>query len=415
MKKYYQLVLIVITSLSLLCFVFYKHEYDRLRKVLEVLDFFGTGKVTTERLLIASSGASCSVNDAQIYPDYWQQYDENLQFYSAYKISHDKGWSINSLAVIQKGKTVPLDNVVCAIVSGDASADKFEGTIEWKQIGKSNETQSSAYIVTCNVPELQGDSHLILFFDGSSPTKALALPLHVSTEVDKYSLIVNSLCVIPTQPYWQPKEVVRFVSYYASLGIGSIYLYHQGISTDVVTSLNKLVSRGNQSVMVHLLLWNSPSKLLDFDLIQSDCVWRHGGRPGSVITLQMGHYFVPHDDSNLSVFLKKLKPSSESTYQARIETHSYCSNTFNLDANQLTRFGLKRKKTLREQVSTSILGWSEPPSTSDVIETVKIDPLTAKMIVLEHCPTASIDILHEETDPITQKFTKVIASLHPSL
>jgi len=41
MRKYYKLALMVVTVLSLVCFAFYKTQYDRLYKVLQVLEYFG--------------------------------------------------------------------------------------------------------------------------------------------------------------------------------------------------------------------------------------------------------------------------------------------------------------------------------------------------------------------------------------
>ena len=43
MRKYSKLLLIVITLVSLVCFVFYKTQYDKLYNVLQVLEFFGDG------------------------------------------------------------------------------------------------------------------------------------------------------------------------------------------------------------------------------------------------------------------------------------------------------------------------------------------------------------------------------------
>ena len=42
MRKYYTLVLITVTLVSLVCLVFYKTQYDKLYNVLQVLEFFGS-------------------------------------------------------------------------------------------------------------------------------------------------------------------------------------------------------------------------------------------------------------------------------------------------------------------------------------------------------------------------------------
>ncbi len=42
MKNYYKLILVTVTVVSVVCFLFYKTQYDKLYNVLEVLEFFGT-------------------------------------------------------------------------------------------------------------------------------------------------------------------------------------------------------------------------------------------------------------------------------------------------------------------------------------------------------------------------------------
>lgn len=42
MKKYQQLLIVSLGLVSFICFLIYKHEYDRLRNVLEVLEVFGS-------------------------------------------------------------------------------------------------------------------------------------------------------------------------------------------------------------------------------------------------------------------------------------------------------------------------------------------------------------------------------------
>jgi hypothetical protein len=42
MKKYQQLLIVSLGLLSFISFLIYKHEYDRLRNVLEVLEVFGS-------------------------------------------------------------------------------------------------------------------------------------------------------------------------------------------------------------------------------------------------------------------------------------------------------------------------------------------------------------------------------------
>ena len=44
MRKYYKLLLLVITALSVVFLLFYKTQYDKLYGVLQVMEFFGEGR-----------------------------------------------------------------------------------------------------------------------------------------------------------------------------------------------------------------------------------------------------------------------------------------------------------------------------------------------------------------------------------
>jgi len=50
MKKYQQLLIVSLGLVSFVCFLIYKHEYDRLRNVLEVLEVFGAPPNRTGQL-----------------------------------------------------------------------------------------------------------------------------------------------------------------------------------------------------------------------------------------------------------------------------------------------------------------------------------------------------------------------------
>ena len=47
MRKFSKLTLVIITAVSLLCFLFYKIQYDKLYNVLQMLEFFGTAQQQT--------------------------------------------------------------------------------------------------------------------------------------------------------------------------------------------------------------------------------------------------------------------------------------------------------------------------------------------------------------------------------
>lgn len=195
MRKYSQLLLLILSAISILCFVFYKHEYDRLRKVLEVLDFFGSPVTELgDKALIPMS--ECKNGSVEFIPDLWRLYEDEIYFYSSFQTANEKGWSMNSLATVGKESSAARKRSSCALLSGDGTADDhFEGTIEWKQIA--NDSTSLAFSVICNVPEMQGNSHLFSVYDDKS-TVQLNTPLHLSSELHEvnYSYNISKLKIL---------------------------------------------------------------------------------------------------------------------------------------------------------------------------------------------------------------------------
>ena len=144
MKKYSQLLLLIFSVISILCFVFYKHEYDRLRKVLEVLDIFGTPVTDSANGALLLPALDCRNGSVEFIPDLWRLYEDEIFVYSSFQTPNEKGWSMNSLAVANRDSVAARKRASCALRVGDGTVDdRFEGTIEWKKIG--NDTHATAY------------------------------------------------------------------------------------------------------------------------------------------------------------------------------------------------------------------------------------------------------------------------------
>ena len=398
MRKYYQLLLFILSAVSILCFVFYKHEYDRLRKVLEVLDFFGPS-VTEPIPKPEFIEAACVNGSVEFIPDFWHKYDNDVEIYAAFKIANEKGWSINSVAVVGRDSPSALRHSSCALISGDVSDDKFEGTIEWKKIENENNSLA-AYTVTCNVPEMIGNSHLFSLYDSKVTLQPLNIPLHLGPTHPKDH--ATSLCVISNDPYWHTGDLVDFIQYYTLLGVDNFYLYHRGIGDQVISALKALVlTRGN--VTVHLAMWNrqSSSSLLDYALISHDCAWRHGAKLGPAVTVHFGHFLVLSKGLGLKEFLLQLRGhGTESSYEARIPLHSICSNgTSGTENIRLPRMINPKRK----QFKTGLVRWTEAPNHPGNPETVKIDSHMAKLLIFESCSTSS----KAEDDPFVRRFNAI--------
>lgn len=84
MKKISKLALLVAASVSFVCFVFYKYQYDKLYNVLQVLEFFGSPETPD------SSGKGRKTGNLRYgfgssgRPSAWKRLDPNRSVYGAY-------------------------------------------------------------------------------------------------------------------------------------------------------------------------------------------------------------------------------------------------------------------------------------------------------------------------------------------
>ncbi len=90
MRKYYKLALVVVTVVSLVCFVFYKTQYDRLYNVLQVLEFFGGDGVGVGVGVGRGSPDALSCSHAAWSPPSFRALGPDVQVYSAFCAGGDE-------------------------------------------------------------------------------------------------------------------------------------------------------------------------------------------------------------------------------------------------------------------------------------------------------------------------------------
>jgi len=363
---------------------------------MEVLDIFGS--TVTEKYKPPEQCFNRSLNTS---PDFWHKYAEGFYVYSAFKVSNEKDWSMNSIAIIAKHSqsSALMKESLCALITGDPTEEKFEGTIEWKEIFKND--VFTTYSLTCNVPEIRGNSHLFSLYDTKS--NQLNFPLHLSPESKDNEA---SLCVISNEPYWKPSELIKFIHYYSQLGIDNFYLYHRGVSDQVISTLEQFAPE-DRNVAIHLLTWNLPfsQSTVDLSLLQLACDLRQNDKT-TAVSLQMGHYLVTWAEFTVADFVKRQSQGPESIYEADLSIQSVCSNISTPKNFQLVKNNFQLVKNTETKQSSARVRWTRSRHTNH-LETIKIQSKTAKMFVFEPCSMSSSDKVDDD-DPLLSKFSKLV-------
>lgn len=111
MRKYYRLILFIFLFLSTISLLFYWHEYNRLRYVLEVLNFFGQPpevSVTSDCLLNTSlfSTENATIPDSVV--PVWHRLGNDLFVFSAFWEVVGKKEHVKSIGVARYAATLKL-------------------------------------------------------------------------------------------------------------------------------------------------------------------------------------------------------------------------------------------------------------------------------------------------------------------
>lgn len=141
MKKYYQAALALTAALSLVALLFYRHEYNKLRFVLQVFNYFGTPSSTpNETCSLAPITHDLLINDFSEPTSTWQRLSDDLHVFSAYQFD-------NQVRVLAFGNPGPIKtkHLSCSIITNPENPKRTPGELSFEITSQSN-TLDLAYI-----------------------------------------------------------------------------------------------------------------------------------------------------------------------------------------------------------------------------------------------------------------------------
>lgn len=342
MRKYYQLILIIVCFVSVVTLLIYRHEYYRLRYVLEVLNFFG--KPGLSEIEFCGSGFNASLlseimrnssMEVRETPPIFQQIDENFYTYSSFLRSYQKYDQLTQTDA----------HVIDTIVMGKANVNpKFRCNI-WLL---NNDTPKAGRFAFKTISESPNEYNLYLF--QCSLAKNLGTPVGVSFYINDYNInpihapinklvqvntkrkvresssikFVNNIelaaCVLPNQvPMVSRDAVIEFLVFQHMMGINYFTIYDSMITEDVIKRLNLLP--------VDITQWNIKFFPLNYPFIYSksydtvkqaielDCLFRHfkldkeeTDKASHVVVMSWDEFLVPREHSSIKAVLDELDP-----------------------------------------------------------------------------------------------------------
>lgn len=341
MKKYYQLALVIISLVSVVTLLFYRHEYNRLRYVLEVLNFFGKpggqqSSLTSDDCITRNlSHGKEFLNFAEPEPA-WQRLSNTHFLYSAYWELPEKERRVRALSV-EFGDSSP--DFACSFWFEDRDAAVL-GTfsfskIEMKDVVKialkdKNKPKVTGYYLFCKAKDISNVPYGVSFYntDDIVPSRIL-IPVYYTNEKLAPSNSTAICIVASLTPGLRKSAVAEFLSYHQFVGVTNYIIYNGGLPNKVLSVLRSTVVREGLGLGISVLPWNFPVHSHQAEgvarmVMEEDCLFRTMGKVHNVAALTWEEYVVPRYHHLLPSMLDDFDSRGKTTSRFEIPTITFC-------------------------------------------------------------------------------------------
>lgn len=296
MRKYQQLILVILSVVSLVAFLFYKHEYDRLRYTLEYLEMFGN--VPSERLSssLCDSGFKRKLKTS---PHSWITVNPDLAVYSVYW--EESFGIINSkvriLALVRNSfdHQSEIDSqVMSEWVSKPIPALCKTEVLHQHDIQRNN--ASKLVYLICHLKEDVKKSPTLIRIKDKNGIWSPLLPIE---ESESWKSVANVSCACVFSTDFLPASslrLVEFISHHRNLGIENFVFYGTILSPFVRKLLDKYGEDVN--LFYEEKSFNVPKNFtVDEEqvrlILTKDCIYRHRDIYENVIVLKTNEFILP--------------------------------------------------------------------------------------------------------------------------
>ncbi|KAJ3648819.1 hypothetical protein Zmor_020592 [Zophobas morio] len=296
MKKYHQLMLLIISVISLSLFLIYRHEYNRLHYVLEVFNFFGqpcniSNLHQTEKIL--------SHHDWGPAPA-WQEHESGYT-YSAFLTRQNEA---KALTLLSDEKMVPRN---CYFWFEDKKKPVI-GKFKFSKVMNDDNIRLNLYFYICEMTNSEHVPYAVSFsfkIKKDSELKKIMLANSFKHRISNNATI----CVSPS--IYSKKRFVEFLSYHKLIGIDSFIFYNRDIPHRLVKIISNLSTR--LGLEVAFLPWNFPKgdTFITRLAVENDCLLRTFDQSLYAVTLELNEYIVPLHVYSFNTLIKSINTNSE--------------------------------------------------------------------------------------------------------
>lgn len=368
MRKYYQLILVIICFVSIVTLLIYRHEYYRLRYVLEVLNFFGKPGLSEIEFCGPGFNATMlteilrnSSMEVRETPPLFQQIDDNFYAYSSFLRSYQKYEKLtqthaHNIDTIVIGRANARPNFRCNVWLENSSKHKV-GIFSFKTISEPvNEFR--LFIFQCALNQNMGKLKGISFYANDYKVSPIHAPISRLIEVNTkrrptrpmssiqfVNNVVPAMCIIPNQvPIVSRDALIESLVFHHMMGVNSFTIYDSIISEDIVRRLNLVPSDITQWEIQFFPL-NFPFNFAkSYDIVKQaielDCLFRHyrldkddANRASHAMVLSWDEFLVPRVHNNMKAVLADFDPTHKQK-SIVIEPLLFCLNQHDDDNSE---------------------------------------------------------------------------------
>ncbi|XP_057651632.1 uncharacterized protein LOC130891096 [Diorhabda carinulata] len=315
MKKYHQLILIVISITSLLLFLIYRHEYNRLHYVLEVFNFFGRPCNFSD---LQTTEFTLKQHDWGPQPT-WQELD-NGYVYSAFLTGNIE---VKAIGLPLDTKKMPRQ---CYFWFEDLKKP-VTGKFSFSKMLNNEAAHFSPFFYYCSGPKLDQVPFAVSFSSRSKKESDVKKILLTDTRVNIHHTNINTtICASPSS--FNKKRFIEFFSFHRLLGVESFIFYNKDIPYRLIKLITNLSKR--LDVQVAFLPWNYPKGDTGFihSIIEYDCLFRTYGKSRFVAALEYNEYIVPSRSFTINELLKDL---NHDIHRLSLPIQKFCINNVSMN------------------------------------------------------------------------------------
>lgn len=331
MRKYYQAALAIIAIVSLLSLLFYRHEYIKLRYVLEVLNYFGKPNqrdVETNCTTVPPVFSKLNLKLDEPLSS-WQRLDDDLYVYSAYSIREQQ------VQAIGFGSLDSIKDMQCEMFFENEVIPVL-GVFKYVLINSNSDVTNvpsnyNGYHFHCTHTRSKVPVGIAFVTKSNSDINNMPV-LPVKSQLQSLNYTNAGICVVPPLvKQLHPLEMLSFISFHDLIGMNNFIIYDFGVFNEFNSYMKNLPKAENLygKFTYTVIPWNFPFFGIDRnvirDIIEADCLYRTYNKVKYVATLSWEEYVVLKYHHSLINVMADHKKSRLKADRYKLTSLTFCT------------------------------------------------------------------------------------------